>query len=126
LPHGFSWVALGVVAPRARVCRCRPTDHTVSFQPNEQIVLEVQASSVRRYCRFTPVLSVVDVAGATEQVVTRPDGQPFEVTAVPDDFAPTPFAGYAAVYAGGVASVDGRFRPVDPKTYNPAGPPAGS
>ncbi len=101
-------------------------DHSVSLQPNEQLVLEVEASTVRRYCRFTPVLSVVNVAGATEQVVTRPDGRPFEVTAVPDDTTPTPFAGYAAVYAGGVVSIDGQFRPVDPKTFAPGGPPAGS
>jgi hypothetical protein len=92
---------------------------TLSVARGEQQVLDIITKTQRHYCRYVVVLDVLDGSHRSALVIDD-HGADFQVSAQTPGRPKAPYAGYQAVYLGGVLSptMNDRFVFVSP-LYNP-------
>ncbi|QJT03356.1 hypothetical protein G9272_26300 [Streptomyces asoensis] len=94
--------------------------HSITLKHGESETIVAFISANERSCGFTFRFTVVVPGQKPVKQEVSENGKPFQLTALAADYeGPHPYAGYRAMYVGGVAApVGAGIVPADPSTYD--------
>lgn len=92
-------------------------DHTITLDQGEPQAVSIVAETSRHYCTFSIKLTVQPATGPSIVETVTNNGAPFRITALlPPGTDGKPYAGYQALYVGGVTTHSGGWQPENPAT----------